>query len=130
MEVRLPGRSLRRLVLAAAGLQEALSDAQGAGMGRCRWFGMIFGGCLMLGLVVPMKSIAAEPEAARIDVRGDLLDAEVSGVPLGDVLRAVAEKAGFGSRPGVISGVCGRRASRACRSTKASGGWLATTGST
>jgi hypothetical protein len=74
------------------GKEEALGMPGRQVRGRCRW---IFGGCLMLGLVVPMESIAAEPEAARINVRGDLLDAEVSAVPLGDVLRAVAEKAGF-----------------------------------
>ena len=63
--------------------------------GRCPQFGMIFGGCLMLGLALPTESVAAEPEAATIDLRGDLLDAEVGAAPLGDVLRAVAEKAGF-----------------------------------
>jgi hypothetical protein len=56
---------------------------------------MVVGGCLMLGLVVPMESIAAEDEAARVDLRGDMLDVEVRAAPLGDVLRAVAEKAGF-----------------------------------
>ena len=83
--------------LSAAGLQsaqEAQAISRARARGDCRWLGVTLVGCV-LGLADAMPLVAVEPLAAGIDMRGDLLDAEVRAAPLGDVLRAVAEKAGF-----------------------------------